>query len=91
MVEDLQGINLSNKVPKQSQPLIPPIKVPNNNNSNTEYTIIIGGDLWKEVGGVEYTIIVEKDLWKEIGGVKTNNKRALECKRPFIKTAAFIK
>ena len=91
MVEDLQGTNLSNKVPKQFQPPIPPIKIPNNNNSNAKYTIMVGGDLWKEVSSKKYTIIVEKDLQKEIGGIKTNSKRALGCGRPFIKTTTFIK
>lgn len=40
---------------------------------------------------MEYTIVMEKDLWKEIGGVKTDGKRALKCKRPFVKTVAFAK
>jgi len=44
---------LFNKAPKWSQPIIPPIKVPNNDNSNAEYTIMVGGDLWKEVSGIE--------------------------------------
>ena len=35
--------------------------------------------------------MVEKDLQKEISSIKTNSKRALECERPFIKTAALIK
>ena len=91
MVEDLQGTNLSNEVPEQSQPPIPPIKVLNDNNSNAEYTIMVGGDLQKEVGGVDYTIIVEKDLQKEIGSIETNSERTLGCGRPFIKTAALVK
>ena len=35
--------------------------------------------------------MVEKDLQKEIGGVKTDSKRALECERPFVETAALAK
>ena len=35
--------------------------------------------------------MAEIDLWKEISGIETNSKRALECERPFIKTATLIK